>query len=155
MTAAETAEADRKSPKSLEATRGANDDRAGRIPRSDPAGAIRRRGRRDGALVAQFEPFILRVVRFRMRHRGDYDRLTLRVGSIDVCQSVFKSLFARLKAGRFDLNQPKDMEKLLSAMIRFKIANKARKLSVVWREVQSDPGPGERVEPPARPREIG
>jgi len=99
------------------------------------------------ALVAQFEPFILRVVRFRMRHRGDYDRLRHDVGSIDVCQSVFKSLFARLKDGRFDLNQPKDIEKLLSAMIRFKIANKARRLSVVWREVRSDPAPTEHVDP--------
>ncbi len=99
------------------------------------------------ALVAQFEPFILRVARFRMRHRGDYDRLRYDVGSIDVCQSVFKSLFARLKAGRFDLNQPKDMEKLLVAMIRFKIANKARKLSVVWREIRCDSEPTERVDP--------
>jgi len=99
------------------------------------------------ALVAQFEPFILRVVRFRMRHRGDYDRLRHDVGSTDVCQSVFKSLFERLKEGRFDLNQPKDMEKLLVAMVRFKIANKARKLSVVWREVRSDAAPTERVDP--------
>jgi len=99
------------------------------------------------ALVSQFEPFILRVVRFRMRHRGDYDRLRHDVASIDVCQSVFKSLFTRLKDGRFDLNQPKDMEKLLSAMIRFKIANKARKMSVIWREVASERAATDRMDP--------
>ena len=82
-------------------------------------------------------------------HRGDFRALqACDVGSIDVCQSVFKSLFARLKEGRFDLNQPQDMEKLLSSMIRFKIANKARRLSVIYREavhVDGDvvaPGPG-------------
>jgi DNA-directed RNA polymerase specialized sigma24 family protein len=110
-----------------------------------------RAGDQDAAttLVFQFEPFILRVVRMRMRNRGDFDRLRHDVGSIDVCQSVFKSLFARLKDGRFDLNQPQDMEKLLSSMIRFKIANKARRLSVIWRDVFQgedgdpvDPGPG-------------
>jgi RNA polymerase sigma factor (sigma-70 family) len=107
-------------------------------------------------LVSQFEPFMLRVVRFRMRHREDYDRLRHDIGSIDVCQSVFKSLFARLKGGRFDLNEPKDMEKLLSAMIRLKIANKARRLSVIWREVSSALVQGDLVDPhpgPEKPTE--
>ena len=109
-----------------------------------------RSGDQDAAtsLVSQFEPFILRVVRLRMRNRGDFERLRHDVGSIDVCQSVFKSLFVRLKEGRFDLNQPQDMEKLLSSMIRFKIANKAHRLSVIYREALNlefdlvAPGPG-------------
>ena len=108
------------------------------------------------ALVSQFEPYMLRVVRFRLRHRGDYDRLRHDVGSIDICQSVFKSLFVRLKDGRFDLNEPRDMEKLLSAMIRLKIANKARRLSVIWREVSSAMTRGDVVDPhpgPEKPME--
>jgi DNA-directed RNA polymerase specialized sigma24 family protein len=112
------------------------------------------------ALVSQFEPFILRVVRLRMRNRGDFERLRHDVGSIDVCQSVFKSLFVRLRGGRFDLNQPQDMEKLLASMARFKIANKARRLSVIWREVSrecaeanhADPGPG--PEKPVEDRDL-
>jgi DNA-directed RNA polymerase specialized sigma24 family protein len=98
-------------------------------------------------LVSQFEPFMLRVVRFRLRHRADYDRLRHDFGSVDVCQSVFKSLFERLKDGRFDLNEPQDMEKLLAAMIRFKIANKARRLSTVWREIVSHEPSGYLVDP--------
>ncbi len=86
-------------------------------------------------LVARFEPFMLRVVRFRMRNRSDYDRLRHEVGSVDVCQEVFLSLFERLKGGRFELTRPSDLERLLSAMIRFKIASKARARGVTLRQL--------------------
>jgi hypothetical protein len=49
-------------------------------------------------LVRRFEPFIQRTVRIRMRQRRDYDRLRHDVGSSDVCQSVFRSLFRALRA---------------------------------------------------------
>ncbi len=88
-------------------------------------------------LVARFEPFVLRVVRFRMRHRTDYEHLRHEVGSVDVCQEVLMSLFARLKDGRFELTRPSDLERLLSAMIRFKIASKARAGGVTLRQLLS------------------
>jgi DNA-directed RNA polymerase specialized sigma24 family protein len=112
-----------------------------------------RSGDEDAAatLVAQFEPFIKRVARLRMRNRGDYNRLRHDVGSTDICQSVLTSLLLRLKHGRFDLNQPKDMEKLLGAMVRFKIANKARHLSVIWRDVAGATEPYERADPAPGP----
>ena len=73
----------------------------------------------------------------------------LRVGSSDVCQSVFKSLFVGLKEGRFELNRPDQLERLLRVMSRFKIASEGRRLSVILREVidgdsppdQTDSGP--------------
>lgn len=100
-------------------------------------------------LARMFEPFILRFVRFDMRKRGDRGKIRARLGSADICQSVFKSLFAGLKEGRFELSEPEQLQKLLRIMSRFKIATEGRRLSVILREVmdggsppdQADPGP--------------
>jgi DNA-directed RNA polymerase specialized sigma24 family protein len=94
-----------------------------------------------------FEPFILRVTRFEMRKFG---KIRSRLGSSDICQSVFKSLFIGLKEGRFELNQPEHLRRLLRIMSRFKIMTEGRRLSVILREVidggstpdQADSGPG-------------
>src|SRR5262249_6928989 len=58
--------------------------------------------------------------------------------------------------GWFELDQPEQMQKLLSAMVRFKVATKARRLSVTLREVldeeelrepvDSGPGPEKAVD---------
>ena len=98
----------------------------------------------------EFEPFIRRFVRFRMRNRSNHDRLRPEIDSADICQSIFKSLFVGLREGRFELNRPEQLAKLLSAMVRFKVATKARRLSVTLREVleldapkdRADSGPG-------------
>ncbi len=103
-----------------------------------------------GRLAHQFEPFIRRFVRFRMRIGSKQDRLRPEIDSADICQSVFKSLFVGLREGRFDLIRPEQLAKLLSAMVRFKVASKARLLSVTLREIleldapvdRADPGPG-------------
>jgi DNA-directed RNA polymerase specialized sigma24 family protein len=102
-------------------------------------------------LMLEFEPYILRAARLQMRHRRDYDRLRPRVGCSDICQSVFKSLFDGLRKGRFELNRPEQLEKLLSAMSRLKIATEARKLSVILREVLDIDAPRERVDPGPTP----
>ena len=86
-------------------------------------------------LTREFEPFIRRFVRFRMRNRPDHQRLRPELDSADICQSIFKSLFVGLRDGRFELDQPEQLEKLLSAMVRLKVANQARRLSVTLREV--------------------
>ncbi len=103
-----------------------------------------------GRLAHDFEPFIRRFVRFRMRCRPNHDRLRAEIDSADICQSVFKSLFVGLREGRFELVRPEQLAKLLSAMVRFKVASKARRLSVALREIleldapvdRADPGPG-------------
>ena len=64
-----------------------------------------------------------------------------RLGSSDVCQSVFKSLFVGLKEGRFELNQPEQLQRLLRIMSRFKIATESRRLSVILREVMDGGSP--------------
>ena len=89
-------------------------------------------------LVRRFEPLIQRVVRIRMRQRGDRDRLLREVGASDVCQSVFTSLFRGLRENRYKLDQPNDLERLLQVMIRFNVATKARRSSVRLRELFDD-----------------
>jgi RNA polymerase sigma factor (sigma-70 family) len=114
---------------------------------------LARAGDEDAAsrLAHAFEPFIRRVVRTRLRRRSNPDRLRPDVDSADICQSIFKSLFVGLKHGRFELDQPEHLEKLLSAMARFKVASQARRLSVTLRAVldldappreRADSGPG-------------
>ncbi len=103
-----------------------------------------------GRLAHEFEPFIRRFVRFRMRSRSNHERLRPEIDSADICQSIFKSLFVGLREGRFELDRPEQLAKLLSAMVRFKVATKARRLSVTLREVleldapkdRADSGPG-------------
>jgi DNA-directed RNA polymerase specialized sigma24 family protein len=89
-------------------------------------------------LVRLFAPFIQRMVRIRMRRRGDFDRLRREIGASDVCQSVFRSLFHGLRKNRYRLDQPGDLEKLLQVMIRFNVATKARLASVKLREFIDD-----------------
>jgi DNA-directed RNA polymerase specialized sigma24 family protein len=97
-------------------------------------------------LTGEFEPFIRRFVRVRMRSRSNRDRLRPELDSADICQSVFKSLFVGLRVGRFELDQPEQLRKLLSAMVRFKVATKARRLSVTLREILDEEEPREPVD---------
>jgi len=97
-------------------------------------------------LAHEFEPFIRRFVRFRMRQRSNHDRLRPEIDSADICQSIFKSLFVGLREGRFELNRPEQLAKLLSAMVRFKVATKARRLSVTLREILELDAPMDRVD---------
>jgi DNA-directed RNA polymerase specialized sigma24 family protein len=109
---------------------------------------LARSGDEDAAarLTREFEPFIRRFVRVRMRSRSNRERLRPELDSADICQSVFKSLFVGLRVGRFELDQPEQLQKLLSAMVRFKVATKARRLSVTLREVLGGEEPREAVD---------
>ncbi len=93
-----------------------------------------------------FEPFILRVTRFEMRKQINHKKIRSRLGSSDICQSVFKSLFVGLKEGRFELNQPEQLQKLLRIMSRFKIATEGRRLSVILREVMAEGSPPDQAD---------
>ena len=93
-----------------------------------------------------FEPFVLRVVRFAMRKQTNYRKIRSRLGSSDICQSVFKSLFVGLKEGRFELNQPEQLQNLLRIMSRFKIATEGRRLSVILREVMDEGSPPDQAD---------
>jgi RNA polymerase sigma factor (sigma-70 family) len=73
-------------------------------------------------LVRQYEP----VVRLEVRMRLSDPRLGRVFDSMDVCQSVLASFFVRAAAGQFDLDEPRDLLKLLVAMARNKLAMRAR-----------------------------
>jgi RNA polymerase sigma-70 factor (ECF subfamily) len=118
-----------------------------RLARAGDEGAAAR-------LTHEFEPYIRRFVRFRMRSRSNHDRLRPELDSADICQSIFKSLFVGLRDGRFVLNQPEQLQKLLSAMVRFKVATKARRLSVTLREVLDLDAPWERVDSRPGPEKV-
>src|SRR5690348_14135494 len=105
-------------------------------------------------LTEEFEPFIRRFVRFRMRGRSDADRLRPELDSADICQSVFKSLFVGLMGGRFELGRPEQLHKLLAAMVRFKVATKARRLSVTLREVLDLGASRDRVDSGPAPEKV-
>ncbi len=105
-------------------------------------------------LTREFEPFIRRFVRFRMRGRSDLDRLRPEVDSADICQSVFKSLFVGLRGGRFELPGPEQLHRLLAAMVRFKVATAARRLSVTLREVLDLDAPRDRADSRPAPEKV-
>ena len=102
---------------------------------------LARAGDEDAAsrLAHEFEPFIRRSVQFRMRSRSNHDELRPEIDSADICQSIFKSLSVALREGRFELNRPEQLAKLLSAMVRFKVATKVR-AALCPPRARGDPG---------------
>ncbi|MBV9125773.1 MAG: sigma-70 family RNA polymerase sigma factor [Planctomycetes bacterium] len=74
-------------------------------------------------LVRHYEPAIRRVVRFRLRDR----RLRRVFDSMDICQSVLVSFFTGAAAGRFQIDTPDQLVKLLSAMAGNKLAHQIEK----------------------------
>jgi DNA-directed RNA polymerase specialized sigma24 family protein len=105
-------------------------------------------------LAQDFEPLIRRFVRFRMRGRSDQDRLRPELDSADICQSVLKSLFMGLRDGRFELGRPEQLQKLLAAMVRFKVAAKARRLGVNLRDVLDLQAPLNRADSAPAPEKV-
>ena len=67
-------------------------------------------------LVTQYESLLRREIRFRMRD----SRLRRILDSGDVCQSVLASFFIRASVGQFELNEERDMLRLLITMAKRK-----------------------------------
>jgi DNA-directed RNA polymerase specialized sigma24 family protein len=74
-------------------------------------------------LVRQYELAIRRAVRFQLRD----SRLRRALDSMDVCQSVLGSFFARAALGQFEIDKPEQVLRLLITMARNKLATQARK----------------------------
>jgi RNA polymerase sigma-70 factor (ECF subfamily) len=86
-----------------------------RIRLGDPQAAVE--------LVRQFEP----VIRVEVRRRLNDPYLNRVFDSCDVCQSVLASFFLRASAGQYQLDDPRDLIKLLLSMARKKVASRARR----------------------------
>jgi RNA polymerase sigma-70 factor (ECF subfamily) len=81
-------------------------------------------------LVRRYEPAIRRAVRFRLAEA----RLGNLLDSMDVCQSVLKSFFVRAASGQYSLETPEQVQSLLTAMARNKLASQSRKQGTLRRD---------------------
>jgi RNA polymerase sigma-70 factor (ECF subfamily) len=86
--------------------------------------------------VGAYEPYIRRVVRFRMADA----RLNRAVDSVDICQSVLASFFLRAAAGQYDLDDPRQLLALLASMARNKLAHQVRKENAQRRDARRNVG---------------
>jgi RNA polymerase sigma-70 factor (ECF subfamily) len=77
-----------------------------------------------GELVHLYGPAIRCEVRLRLTNPA----VTRLVDSLDVCQSVLRTFFVRVRAGQYDLDSPADLLRLLVRMARNKAINQARKM---------------------------
>jgi ECF sigma factor len=75
-------------------------------------------------LVRRYEAEIRREVRGWLRLRNPALRRVF--DSMDICQSVLASFFARAAVGHFDLKEPPQLIRLLVGMARKKVAQQAR-----------------------------
>src|ERR1700736_4210985 len=74
-------------------------------------------------LVRRYESEIRREVRLRLSD----PRLNRALDSMDLCQSVLGSFFVRVALGQYDLDNPRQLLKLLMGMARNKLAFQVRK----------------------------
>jgi RNA polymerase sigma factor (sigma-70 family) len=92
-------------------------------------------------LERRYGPYLQRIVRVSMTD----PRLGRVLDSMDICQSVWASLFVRAAAGQYEIHGPDDLLKLLGAMARNKVKFHARKEQAQRRDNRRQEGGG-RVE---------
>lgn len=86
-------------------------------------------------LVQQYESSIRIIVR---AHLGRAMRTQL--DSVDICQSVLGTFFARAALGEYDLNEPQELLALLVRIARNKLNSQARYRQRLRRDVRRDVG---------------
>src|SRR4051812_14712870 len=97
-------------------------------------------------LVQFYAPAIRRTVRFQLQD----PRLRRTLDSMDVCQSVLGSFFARAALGQFQLDTPDQLLRLLVTMARNKVAEEARRPAVRFQDRRGvEPGDDPAIEPVA------
>ncbi len=85
-----------------------------------------RRGEETAAadLVKRYEPHVRRAVRIRLMRYPQMRRL---LDSVDICQSVMGSFFARAARGEYRLDRPDELQNLLCIMAYHKLIDLVRK----------------------------
>lgn len=73
-------------------------------------------------IVTLYEPEIRRAARIRLTD----PKLRQAIDSIDICQSVFGRFFRSVSDGTYDLNEPRDLLRLLTTMIRNRVIDEHR-----------------------------
>lgn len=74
-------------------------------------------------LVRHYEPEILRAAQGPLRRLGLHNRVEPR----DIAQAVLARFFAQVGTGRFDLQEPRDLVKLLVTMTRNQALDEAKR----------------------------
>lgn len=91
-------------------------------------------------LVRLYEPLVRRELRIKMTDR----RMARLFDTVDVCQSIWSSFFARAAAGQYDLNNSQQLAKLLVTMARNKLATQARRNHALKRDInRATPSPSQ------------
>jgi RNA polymerase sigma-70 factor (ECF subfamily) len=93
-------------------------------------------------LMRRYESAIRRVVRIHLRDA----RLRRLLDSMDICQSVLATFFARAALGQYDLESPDQLLNLLASIARNKLQNQARQLLAQKRDLRRDASLGEQQE---------
>jgi RNA polymerase sigma factor (sigma-70 family) len=109
-----------------------------------------RLGDQDAAnqFVAEYEPHVRRIVRRRLKHR--HPQLRRYLDSVDLCQSMFKDFFKRLRGGQINPATPTEAEKLLTRMILDKLTNQHKSQMAARRDIRRLlPIAIENIDPPA------
>lgn len=83
-------------------------------------------------LVRRYEPTIRCMARVRLAD----PRLGRFLDSMDICQSVLGSFFARAALGQYDLDTPCRLLRLLATMVRNKVANQANSQRAARRDLR-------------------
>jgi RNA polymerase sigma factor (sigma-70 family) len=96
-------------------------------------------------LVRRYEPAIRAAVRGRMADT----RLRRLFDSMDVCQAVLASFFARVALGQYELNSPNDLVRLLVAMARNKLVKQVVRHRSAGRDYRRTTAAAEDVQPVA------
>ncbi len=81
-------------------------------------------------LRRRYEPAIRRTVRARLRDT----QLRRLLDSMDICQSVFASFFVNAALGRYELERPEHLLKLLTSMAHHKLTNDVHKQRAARRD---------------------
>jgi RNA polymerase sigma factor (sigma-70 family) len=89
-------------------------------------------------LVRRFEPAIRVAVRVRLTDPG----LRRVFDSMDICQSVLGSFFARTAQGQFELNKPGQLLKLFVTMARNRLTNHALQQRAACRDYRRNEAAG-------------
>jgi RNA polymerase sigma-70 factor (ECF subfamily) len=71
-----------------------------------------------------------------VRHRLTDAAMRRQLDTMDICQSVFGEFFVRMSLGQFDLNESKDIIKLLATMARNRVLHHARRQTAGRRDIR-------------------
>jgi RNA polymerase sigma-70 factor (ECF subfamily) len=83
-------------------------------------------------LMREYEPIVRRAIRFRLTDA----RLCRVLDSMDICQSVMGSFFVHAACGGYELQDPRQLIKLLTDMARNKLVSAGRKAWAKRRDIR-------------------